>query len=630
MANENVEELDISKYSNEELYEIIKPKLKYTFSNFCSFFMKASKFKEKSLELIQQYRDSGQNIKLRHYVNNNMIVYAVDTVKKISKKPELYRAVLTNYIEKCFKEIDGVEKSKLALDKLEEFYKRFNIEYSFEAGVFLIDNHKVNKALEQVFNCYKERIINGKLDDIIRTPVLNSLMHAYLDSNNISVKISNKEDLSMGQDVVRNYLQEIGKIPLLTIDDEKYLGTILKNNPSDSEEYKNARTRFIESNLRLVASIAKSYVGRGLLYLDLIQEGNIGLIKGVEKFDIDKGYKFSTYATWWIRQGVTRAIADKARTIRLPVHMVEQLDTYRTRIKDFAIILGRTPTKEEISEEFGYSLKKIDEYEKWLIEPVSLSTPIGEDEDTVLGDMIPDDKNVENDVVDNQLRNEFNKIFSEGRISKRTVTVLKERTGFDGQEPKTLEEIGQEFGVTRERIRQIESKGLRAIFNNITYRERLSAYTDNPDKSKKYSKHHKSSITLSRKKDKPLNEEIPTIYSYNEEYTIPYVDYAITFLSSEDKALIHRKWGSNLKVPINGKLNPSENSRLYTEIIPRLRTILDNGYHQSIFYSKYSSETRKEQKEHLIKIYDSMGGSTTICDSVSKPSMDKVLKKEIK
>ena len=632
MAKENIEELDISKYSNEELYEIIKPKIKYIFSNYCYFFMKPSKFKEKSLELIQKYRDSGETIKLRYYVKNNMIVYAINAVKKISNNSELYRIVLNNYIEKNFRDIDGVDKAKEALDTLESFFKRFTIDPTFEVEQFLLENPKVYNAVEQLFNRHKERIIDGKLDDIFSTQVINSLMNGYIIKNNIKVKTIENVDYSMRQDVVHNYLKEIGRIPLLTDDEEKYLGTILKNNDPDSEAYKDAKNRFIESNLRLVVSIAKRHVGRGMAFLDLIQEGNLGLIKAAEKFDIDKGFKFSTYATWWIRQGITRGIADNARTIRLPVHMIEQLNTYRTRIRDFAKILGREPTPEEISEEFGYSLKKIENYEKLLIEPVSLSTPIGEEEDTELGDMIPDtNHNVEEDTIHSQLREEFEKIFAEGKLKNRTVDILKKRVGWDDNREKTLEEIGKDYNVSRERIRQVESKGLGTIYNNKKYRERLAPFTDNPDKNEKYDKNHKVGVsTYGNDKNPNEGEGIPTIYSYYEDRSKPFIDYAISLLSSDDKKIIRRKWGSNLSEPKKSILSPAENYKLYMEVLPRIKEICESEYHQKLFYSRYTEKKRNEQRQYLTNIYNSMDRPITVCESVSKPSMDKVLKKEIK
>ncbi|MBR6729519.1 MAG: RNA polymerase sigma factor RpoD, partial [Clostridia bacterium] len=259
------------------------------------------------------------------------------------------------------------------------------------------------------------------------------------------------------EDPVRMYLKEIGKVPLLAPDEETKLAKLMANGNAM------ARKRLAEANLRLVVSIAKRYVGRGMLFLDLIQEGNLGLIKAVEKFDYTKGYKFSTYATWWIRQAITRAIADQARTIRIPVHMVETINKLIRVSRQLVQELGRDPHPHEIAKELNMSIDKVREIMKIAQEPVSLETPIGEEEDSHLGDFIPDDdapapseaasfmllKEQLSDVLDT--------------LTPRESMVLKLRFGLEDGRARTLEEVGKEFNVTRERIRQIEAKALRKL-----------------------------------------------------------------------------------------------------------------------------------------------------------------------
>ena len=255
-------------------------------------------------------------------------------------------------------------------------------------------------------------------------------------------------------DPVRMYLKEIGKVPLLTPEEEQELAKRMAE--GDAE----AKHRMEEANLRLVVSIAKRYVGRGMLFLDLIQEGNLGLIRAVEKFDYTKGFKFSTYATWWIRQAITRAIADQARTIRIPVHMVETINKLVRIQRQLLQELGREPTPEEIGKEMGLPAERVREIQKISQEPVSLETPIGEEEDSQLGDFIEDDAAVvpPDAASFSMLQEQLSKVLD--GLAERERKVISLRFGLEDGHPRTLEEVGREFGVTRERIRQIESKTL--------------------------------------------------------------------------------------------------------------------------------------------------------------------------
>ena len=259
------------------------------------------------------------------------------------------------------------------------------------------------------------------------------------------------------EDPVRMYLKEIGKVPLLSADEEIKLAQRME------EGDEAAKKKLAEANLRLVVSIAKRYVGRGMLFLDLIQEGNLGLIKAVEKFDYRKGYKFSTYATWWIRQAITRAIADQARTIRIPVHMVETINKLIRVSRQLLQELGREPSPEEIAEEMDIPVERVREILKISQEPVSLETPIGEEEDSHLGDFIPDeDAPAPAEAASRTLlKEQLSEIL--GTLTPREEKVLRLRFGLEDGRPRTLEEVGKEFDVTRERIRQIEAKALRKL-----------------------------------------------------------------------------------------------------------------------------------------------------------------------
>ena len=276
------------------------------------------------------------------------------------------------------------------------------------------------------------------------------------EANEMDLEASIPKGVAM-DDPVRMYLKEIGKVPLLTADEEIELARRMEAGDES------AKKRLCEANLRLVVSIAKRYVGRGMLFLDLIQEGNLGLIKAVDKFDYTKGYKFSTYATWWIRQAITRSIADQARTIRIPVHMVETINKLIRVSRQLLQTYGREPTPEEIALEMGLSVEKVREIQKIAQEPVSLETPIGEEEDSHLGDFIPDEEvpAPAEAAAFSMLKEQLVEVLD--TLTDREQKVLKLRFGLEDGRARTLEEVGKEFEVTRERIRQIEAKALRKL-----------------------------------------------------------------------------------------------------------------------------------------------------------------------
>ena len=317
-------------------------------------------------------------------------------------------------------------------------------------------------ALDDLYNLFNENniaIVSGEDSDEESGDKL------LLDDNDLT------KDLTIN-DPVRMYLKEIGQIKLLTMDEELALADrILEGDES-------AKATLAEANLRLVVSIAKRYVGRGMLFLDLIQEGNIGLMKAVEKFDVSKGYKFSTYATWWIRQAITRAIADQARTIRVPVHMVETINKLARIQRQLTLELNREPSEQELAKKMGMSVEKVRDIYKISQEPVSLETPIGEEDDSHLGDFIKDERNMspEEYATNEMLKDEISEVLL--TLTEREEKVIRLRFGLEDGKSRTLEEVGQMFGVTRERIRQIEAKALRKLRHPSRSRKLKDYMTD--------------------------------------------------------------------------------------------------------------------------------------------------------
>ena len=343
-------------------------------------------------------------------------------------------------------------KTLLAMAK-----KKKNVLEYQEISDHFADLHLEEEQMDEILDALEKSgidVLRITDDDDIPDEELLLSDEDEVDMENLDLSIP--DGISI-EDPVRMYLKEIGKVPLLSAEEEIELAKRMEN--GDQE----AKKRLAEANLRLVVSIAKRYVGRGMLFLDLIQEGNLGLIKAVEKFDYRKGYKFSTYATWWIRQAITRAIADQARTIRIPVHMVETINKLIRVSRQLLQELGREPTPEEISEELGMPVDRVREILKISQEPVSLETPIGEEEDSHLGDFIQDDNvPVPAEAASfTLLREQLVEVL--GTLTEREQKVLRLRFGLDDGRARTLEEVGKEFNVTRERIRQIEAKALRKL-----------------------------------------------------------------------------------------------------------------------------------------------------------------------
>ena len=393
--------------------------------------------------------------------------------KKVKAKTENAKKESKTNTEKNSKENEKLEKARTKMkehnkteakgketgikdEKVNKILKKAKEQGKITYGDLAKELDDVNpEQIDEVFDAFEEMGVNLLSDDMEEEPNIEDLKEVE-DLKLDEITETSYEGISV-DDPVRMYLREIGKIPLLSYDKELELA---KRILEGDEE---AKQELAEANLRLVVSIAKKYVGRGMLFLDLIQEGNMGLIKAVEKFDYTKGFKFSTYATWWIRQAITRAIADQARTIRIPVHMVETINRLIRTSRHLLQQLGREPTPEEIAKEMDMSVEKVMEIQKIAQDPVSLETPIGEEDDSHLGDFIQDeDSPAPQDAASyTLLREQLEEVMK--TLTPREAKVLRLRFGLDDGKARTLEEVGKEFDVTRERIRQIEAKALRKL-----------------------------------------------------------------------------------------------------------------------------------------------------------------------
>ena len=348
------------------------------------------------------------------------------------------------------------ETKEEATKKVKDIVQKAKAKGKITYGELATELGDINpEQIDKVFDAFEEMGVDVLKDDFDEEPDVEELEKVE-DIKVEDINTMNFDGINV-DDPVRMYLREIGKIPLLSFDEELELAKKVIEGDED------AKQKLAESNLRLVVSIAKKYVGRGMLFLDLIQEGNMGLIKAVEKFDYTKGYKFSTYATWWIRQAITRAIADQARTIRIPVHMVETINKLIRTSRHLLQQLGREPTPEEIAQEMEIPVEKVMEIQKIAQDPVSLETPIGEEDDSHLGDFIQDEDSPapQDSAAYTLLKEQLEEVMN--TLTPREAKVLKLRFGLEDGRARTLEEVGREFQVTRERIRQIEAKALRKL-----------------------------------------------------------------------------------------------------------------------------------------------------------------------
>ena len=378
-------------------------------------------------------------------------------IEKVKSKKEIEENKQTGEMDTAvLKDGKGNDdaKKEISEEKVQKIIEKAKENGKITYGELATELDDTNpEEIDKVFDAFED--LGVDLNDDMDEPDIEDLENVE-EIKLEDMDVTNIEGVSV-DDPVRMYLREIGKIPLLTYEEEADLAQKIVT--GDEE----AKQKLAESNLRLVVSIAKKYVGRGMLFLDLIQEGNMGLIKAVEKFDYNKGFKFSTYATWWIRQAITRAIADQARTIRIPVHMVETINKLIRTSRQLLQQNGREPTPEEIAKEMEISVEKVMEIQKIAQDPVSLETPIGEEDDSHLGDFIQDEDSPapQDSAAHTLLREQLEEVMD--TLTPREAMVLKLRFGLEDGKARTLEEVGKQFDVTRERIRQIEAKALRKL-----------------------------------------------------------------------------------------------------------------------------------------------------------------------
>ena len=525
-----------------------------------------------------------------NYIKRKIKFQLSEMTKKMLFNSESSFTLLNNYIIQKNNNISSYEDAMKSFKKLSSFLEKYNYIPNPDLLIELVTKNDVfNKIITIIYNKYHTQIKSGKAEELFDDSLLLSTIDTFCMLNNIEIKESKNINLDdydplelNTTDSVTMYLKEIGKRPLLSIEQEKNLAIRIAEGDS------NARELLIENNLRLVVSIARKYIGRGLSFLDLIQEGNIGLMTGVEKYDVNKGYKFSTYATWWIRQAITRAIADKGRNVRIPVHVYEKLGLYTKTVTKMEGKLGRSPTINEIANAMGLSISEVTNLRKLEGDTISINSYVGDKEETELEDFIPSSSESPEDIaINGTLQSQVGNLFEKCNLNPREKEILMLRYGFNDQNSMTLEELGKKYHLTRERIRQIEVKALMKIRRSKHIKE-LAAYTTYPEQSlqniKEFrEKYNESNIKykkfLKRTQERNSEEEmsrLQTIYEYFKNYTKEQVDEMLTKLTDEEKALVTIRYGEDLNNPVSTKLSKEQIDKFYGSLLPKMKRMLSN------------------------------------------------------
>ncbi len=505
----------------------------------------------------------------------------INKVKNLILNSKTSFKIINNYINQ---NLNNCNNYNDALN----FFKSLSLFLSFNEYIptpeiiieLLNKNLLFNKATDLIIEKNKKQILNGNIDKIFTNNLLILTIDTYCILNDIETNNYEEENSTNNLeslDILKQYLKEIGKYPILDSKQENQLA--LKIKQGDKE----AKDLFIKSNLKLVVSIAKKYVGRGLALLDLVQDGNLGLMKAVDKFDVDKGYKFSTYATWWIRQSIARGIMDKSKTIKIPVHQYEKFLSYNKVINNLTMSLNRPPTLKEVASELNVKEDDIAYVYNLMIDPISISVKVGEEKETELSDFIESDDKPLEDLVGNKfLADSIEELFKEANLNEKEIQVLKLRFGFDNKKPLTLKEIAIQYGLTRERIRQIQENALFKL-RKTKFIDGFEEYTSYPNKSLSYLKNIKetchgniSYLNYKKYTAKPGtgNKKIQTIYQYFSKYTKEQINESLSQMTDQEIEVITLKYGPDLNKPVYNILADDEIRKRYKNAMAKLKRIL--------------------------------------------------------
>ncbi len=547
----------------------------------------------------------------------------VDYLKKIieSKMIEMIKTklldhnesirILNNYIQITVKKTDDYNVIMKQIRAFNSFLEKYNYVPTPEVLIELINkNENLNDLIKIIFLKNKDMIVSGDIEKLTDNNTLILLLEAYCLINNIEIKQSEENNIYYDDDLkltdsVKIYLREIGEYPLLSIEQQRDLA--LKILDGDNK----ARELFINSNLRLVVNVAKRYIGNGLTFLDLIQEGNLGLITAVDKYDVKKGFNFSTYAIWWIRQAITKAIEYKGRTIRIAAHVYEKVQLYKKVFRNLEIKLNREPTINEIADEMELSVSEVSDLQQLQIDVVSINAIIGDEKEKELENFIvSSDESPEEIATKENMQQDVKNLLISCNLKPRERDILILRYGLDGKEPMTLVEIGKIYNLTRERVRQIESNALKKI-RKSNFVKRLVDYTESPTKSllniemyrQIYKEDGNSNRAFLRRfgdkiEDYEVVGKLPSIYQLFGGYSKEQIDVMLTKLTEEERKLITLRYGDDLEKPKATKLSKEESRKYYGVLVPKMKRLLSNP-------DKVRKTRRENLKHEKNKIEDS-------------------------
>ena len=619
---------ELKNMTPNEIYLSLKKSLKKTYNSYYFYILKEEKYKEFVIkEIDKTYKDYNEEYDYSLYLNHRLKNISIKKVKELLMDDYNAYIIINRFINSELKNKKEYKSINRSLIRIGNFLNIHEYIPSYNMILNLIkENKNLARVVKVAFDYNKYSIINGRCDEIYDSPFIISLMEAYAEIKNIKIEENNLsvDENGLGADVYKIYTKDISEYPLLSIVEEKELGYILENSNKNSNEYKMAKEKLINSNLRLVISIAKKFQGRGLSFMDLIQEGNLGLMKAVDRFIASKGYRFSTYATWWIRQSIVRTIADRSRIIRIPVHVFERLSNYKRSVENLKNKLNREITEEDIIEHLGYTKKEIENYNKISNDAVSLNQFISDDNSTELGDLIGTNiSELEDKIIDNRISEELIEILS-NYFNKKTIYILIRRFGLDGYKQDTLEILGKEFNVSRERIRQIESRAIRDILRSKKISDLFAVYTSNPEKSMEYADNYRMIYEIKNNPQLVYEEEeemkLKSIYEYLNDFSKEEIEKAIESLNDKEKDLLKIRYGNDLENPVKNPMTKEQYYAFYGVLVPKIRKIVNKNRKNAVLFKvekKQSNlETIKESKIDNSKKLDI--GNMSIIDYIKK------------